>query len=125
MSRKPYYELPGFDQVYFEDSFVTGLIETGAELSFLLDLVLREGHPRYSPPKPDEQYCWRPAKLMFARPTLMRWEKREFRPTTDASGEVDYGNIDAMQILEDGSYRLEGNWGIVVIASAPPSIVFS
>ena len=123
MSRKPYYELPGFDQVYFEDSFVTGVIETGAELSFLLDLVLREGHPSYSPPKPREQYCYRQAKLMFAHPTLVRWETRDFRPTTDANGEVDYGNIDAIQALDDGSYYLEGNWGAVLIVSDPPSIV--
>ena len=125
MSRKPYYELPRFDQVYLEDSFVTGLIENGAELSFLLDLILREGHPRYSPPKPHEQYCYRRAKLMFVRPTLVRWETRDFRPTTDASGEVDYGNIDAMQVLDDGSYHLEGSWGAVLVTSAPPSIVFS
>jgi hypothetical protein len=122
---KPCYELPGFDQVYFEDSFVNGLIEAGDELSFLLDLVLREGHPRYSPPKAGEQYCYRQVKLMVAQPTLVRWERRDFRPTTDAAGEVDYGNIDAMQELNDGSYRLEGDWGIVVIASAPPPIVFS
>jgi len=124
MSRKPYYELPGFDQVYLEDSFVTGLIETGEELSFVLDLVLREGHPRYSSPKAGEQYCYRHAKLMFAHPTLVRWETRSFRPATDASGEIDYGNIDAMQALDDGSCYLEGNWGAVVIASDPPSIVF-
>jgi len=74
MSRTPYYELTGFAQVYFEDSFVTGLIENGAELSFLLDLILREGHPHYSPPKPHEQYCYRRAKLVFARPALVRWE---------------------------------------------------
>ena len=124
MSPKPYYELAGFDQVYFEDSFVTGVIETGTELSFLLDLVLREGHPRYSPPKPGEQYCYRQAKLMFAQPTLVCWEKRGFQPTTDANGEVDYGNIDAMQLVDDGSYRLEGNWGVALIVSAPPSIIF-
>jgi hypothetical protein len=120
----PYYDLPGFDQVYLEDSFVTQLIETDGELSFLLDLVLREGHPRYAPPPPHEQYCFRLAKLTFAEPRRVVWEKKDFRPATDAGGAVSYGNIDLMDRLEDGTYRLVGEWGVVLIVADPPVITF-
>jgi hypothetical protein len=119
----PYYELPGLEAVYLEDSFVTRLIESDREISFLLDLVLRESHPRYSPPKSDERYCFRPAKLTFANPRRVTWERKDLdRPGIDASGEIDYGNIDWMYALDRGTYRLDGNWGVAVIASDPPVI---
>lgn len=121
----PYCDLPGFDEVYLEDSFVTQLIETEEEVSFLLDLVLREAHPRYSPPPPDEQYCFRLARLTFANPKRVVWEKKDFRPAIDASGAVSYGNIDLMDRLEDGAYRLVGEWGSLLIAADPPAITFT
>lgn len=123
--RVPYYELPGLDQVYFEDSFVTGLIESDAEILFLLDLVLRENHPRYEPPRANEQYCFRPAKLTFAKPRRVVWEEKNFRPTTDAGGAIDYGNLDWMEAIGEDTYRLEGSWGAVSISSDPPSIAFT
>ena len=121
----PYYGLPGFDEVYLEDSFVTQLIETEEEVSFLLDLVLREAHPRYTPPRPHEQYCFRPAKLTFANPRRVVWEKKDFRPATDASGAVSYGSINSMDQLDDGTYRLVGEWGSLLIAAEPPAITFT
>ena len=82
----PYCDLPGFDEVYLEDSFVTQLIETEEEVSFLLDLVLREAHPRYSLPPPDEQYCFRLARLTFANPKRVVWRRRIFAPRSTPAG---------------------------------------
>lgn len=55
---RPYCEIPGFSEVYFEDSWVTGFSEGANRILFVLDLVLCEGHSLYQQPKVDEQYCF-------------------------------------------------------------------
>jgi hypothetical protein len=118
----PYQAMPGFEHVYLEDSYVTEIIEGPARLEFVLELVLLEGHPLYRPPAPGEQHCYRPARLVFADVRQINWIERHIRPFRDAADEVDYGNIDAMY-ERAGVYHLEGDWGIVEVASAPPQLL--
>jgi hypothetical protein len=118
----PYHQLLGLRNVYLEDSYVTGIVETPGRLEFHLDLVLTECHPDYRPPGPDEQHCYRPARLTFPNVRRATWLERHVRPFTDAAGEVDYGNIDVLY-EEDGRYHLEGDWGAVVVVSDPPVLV--
>jgi hypothetical protein len=119
LMRIPYTELAGLEDVYLEDSYVLGLREAAEHLVFLLDVVLTEHHPAYQPPPPDQQYCYHAASLEFPAATRVTWLARHFRPLTDASGAIDYGNIDLFY-KEHGHYYLEGDWGKVLVVSAPP-----
>ena len=119
---RPYDQVPGLGSVYFEDSFVLGIEEAPDCLSFELDLVLRESHALYRPPGPDQQYCYRRARLDFPRLRRVCWNRREIKPTLDASGSKDYGNIDAFTEHPDGVFHLEGDWGAVTVESSHPTI---
>jgi hypothetical protein len=111
MSERAYYEaITSLADVYLEDSHVLGLAEEPGSISFEMDFVLTEGHPFYAEPKPAEQYCYQRGWLVFAGLGRVAWAERTFRPITDATGAIDYGNIDAFSV--DGRlHRLEGEWG--------------
>ncbi len=80
-----YWELPGLEQVYLEESWVLG-IEVDQQLAaFQLELVLTEDHPRYQPPRPGEQYCYAPARLVFECAELVELQLSGAPPATDAS----------------------------------------
>lgn len=121
MNRQSYHELPGFEQVYLEDSYVLAVMEHPACLEFSLDLVLTEQHPAYAPPGPEEQYCYRRARLLFPEATNIRWLRQNLRPYQDATGTCDYGNIDEL-VAVNGHYRITGDWGVVEVVSASPAL---
>jgi hypothetical protein len=111
-----YSKLPGLENVYLEDSFVLAIGESSDNLTFDLDAVLTPEHPSYAPPRPDEQYCYRRAKLRFST-TKVNWLARSRTRFRDAAGEEDMGNIDIF--TADGDhYHLEGDWGTVEIESS-------
>jgi len=112
----PYFELPGFEHLYLEDSYVLGLEEPADELVFLMEFVLTETNPVYQPPRPDEQYCYRKGRIRFDGIKAVEWLRRDFKPGTDADGCVDYGNIDVF-LSYDNVFELEGNWGEVRITA--------
>jgi hypothetical protein len=121
MERVPYYQLKGLEHVYLEDSYVLGIQINSSSVEFSLSLVLTEQHPLYSPPLPSEQYCYRSGLLRFPDVERVKWLEKLMRPYTDATGTVDYGNIDEFY-LADGHYYLSGDWGKVEIKSSPPSL---
>jgi hypothetical protein len=85
-------------------------------VTFSLDLALTDKHPDYAPPKPDEYLCYRRGVLVFSGVTRLAWLDQHSRRPHDASGEVDYGNVDSMT-WDDGTYRLEGSVGTLEIAA--------
>ncbi len=124
MASIAYYELPSLEQVYLEDSFVLECIETETGIVFFLDLVLTPGHEQFASAKDNEQHCYCYGKLVFKNPSAVVWKRKEFKPAMDASGSVDFGNIDFM-VLDDGVYHLAGSWGDVTIRSDPATIVLT
>jgi hypothetical protein len=114
-----YQTLPGLAEVYLEDSFVVGIHGDGGTLSFDLDAVLTERHPRFAPPSPDEQYCYVSASLTFSHADAIDWLSRTDAAYRDANDEVDYGNIDFLTV-EGSTYHLGGDWGEVIIRSSTP-----
>ena len=107
---RSYDTLPGFEHLYLEDSFVLGLIEGEQDLQFSMEFVLNPDHPDYSPPHKGERYCYRSGCIVFEGVKSKWWLLRVFRPFSDASGQKDYGNIDALLCGASG-YFLEGDWG--------------
>lgn len=117
-----YYELPEFAGVYLEDSYVLAIDENPQTLTFLVEFVLTESHPDYSPPREGEQYCYATGTLTFEHPDKIEWLERGHQVYTDASGEEDLGNIDYL-VEEDGHWRAGGDWGEVVVhTSRPPQL---
>ncbi len=126
MKQQSYYQIPGLEHVYLEDSYVLNVYvlnvkERPSSLEFLLELVLTEKHPHYVPPGPDEQYCYSRARLIFPEVETVRWLSQTIRPYSDATGDVDYGNIDEL-VAENGHYRIAGDWGAVEVASSVPTL---
>jgi hypothetical protein len=121
MERIPYYQLEGLEHVYLEDSYVLDIKTDPASVEFLLCVVLTEHHPLYRFPSPAEQYCYRRGLLRFPNVERVEWLEKSMMPSTDATGAVDYGNIDEFY-LADGDYYLSGDWGRLEIKSSPPSL---
>ncbi len=107
-----YWDLPQLAGIYLEDSFVLGLQEVDDVLAFEMEFVLTPEHPDYRPAQPNQQHCYARGELRFVRPRMVDWIRRTLCTSTDATGEVDFGAIDALT-LEAGRYRLEGDWGEV------------
>ncbi len=114
---KPYDGLSGLSQVFLEDSWVLDVVVRPSELTLRLDVVLREEHGRYQPPRPGEQYCYSKGSLIFSDVRQVEWEMSETRPAVDATGEIDYGNIDALEFAGD-RFRLEGEFGRIAVSAA-------
>ena len=115
--RKDYWLIPGFEDIYLEDSWVLEVVADSSAVRFVLDLVLRESHALYEPPRPNEQYCYWQAELRFEAASSLLWEGRGARPAIDANGSLDFGNIDSLQ-FESDQYFLEGDWGTMRLTSA-------
>jgi hypothetical protein len=97
--------------VYLEDSWVLELAQTDHELAFRIDAVLTPAHPGYEPAKPGEQHCYRRGWLRV-RGDQIDTHLSGSSPATDATGEEDYGNVDAFVFdPTNDHWLLEGDWG--------------
>jgi hypothetical protein len=111
-----YTTLADLSAVYLEDSYVLQIVEEPSAVRFRLEAVLTPEHPAYHPPKPGEQYCYATGWLIFSEVEKVEWTRRSDAHFTDATGEVDLGNIDYMRREAEG-WALGGDWGDVVIVS--------
>jgi hypothetical protein len=119
MQQLEYENFPGFEHVYLEDSYVLGIDTTLQTVTIDMDVVLIETHPLYKKPPLNEQYCYRKGQIIFPNCKEVKWIEKSMFPFTDATGEVDYGNIDSF-VLIDGRYEIEGDWGRLDIISDSP-----
>ncbi len=114
---RPYVEIAPLSELLLEESYVLGITATPGKVTFELDLVLTPGHPEYAAPKPAEQYCYRRGYLVFKEVTRLLWSQSGSPPAVDASGEVDYGQIDTFE-WDDAGALLEGSWGRMEVVSS-------
>jgi hypothetical protein len=119
---RPYAELPNLDDLYLEDSWVLDVQETPDEVCFHLEAVLRETHPKWSPPKKGEVYTTLPLSLVFPGKVRVLWVERKMKPILGPDDEVDHGNIDSFE-WEPRFFELQGEWGHVRIESDPPLVI--
>lgn len=116
-----YEPLPALSDVYLEDSYVLGIESDDRSVRFSIDLALTPEHPAYESPPPDEQYCYRRARISIDDARSVRWRRKTMQPFTDATGEVDYGSIDSWTLDGDVSH-VEGEWGEVEVAGGDVSV---
>ena len=103
--------------VYLEDSWVLALRQVDGQLTFDLDAVLTESHPRYQVPKPGEQYDYLRAELVVTGEDVLL-ELSGAQPARDATGQTDIGHIDAWHTDAAGWSTLEGDWGSACVLGA-------
>lgn len=118
-----YPQLNGFEHVHLEDSFVLGIEAAPGRLALDVELVLTPQHPAYHPPTPGEQNCYARAAIEFCNVRNLNWTGQGTPPATDASGEKDYGGIDALS-RNGAVFHLEGDWGVIDVTSDAPEIRF-
>ncbi len=118
-----YEKFNGFENIFLEDSFVLEITEKSNEIKFLMELVLAQTHPMYSKPKPNEIYCYKKAELLFPNAKEINWIEKTLMPSKDATGEIDYGNIDELY-LENGIYCIWGDFGHLELKSSEPQIKY-
>lgn len=121
MTRQSYEKLDGLSAIYLEDSWVLEIIARPSSLRFDLEAVLTSEHPAYVPPPATQQHCYRRASLEFARVRRLDWADQGRPPATDASGQVDYGNIDSL-LADQQRYEIEGLFGHIDVWSDPPTL---
>lgn len=121
MERLNYWQFPGFENIYLEDSYVLS-INAKTSIQILLETVLTENHSLYTQPLPGEQYCYRRMTVNFPHPQTYDLVVNNISPIADPDGSIDYGNIDEF-FRADGKYYLRvGEWGELTIVSDPPMI---
>jgi hypothetical protein len=122
MERLNYWQLPGFENIYLEDSYVLSINANTISIQILLEAVLTENHPLYTPALSGEQYCYRQMTVKFPHPQTYDLVLNNISPIADPDGSVDYGNIDDF-FMADDKYYLRGEWGELTIVSDPPRLV--
>ena len=116
-----YWLIPGFEDLYLEDSWVLSIEAGPSSLSLLMDLVLRESHPDYRTPSRDERYCYRKGLIRFDGVSELTWKSKSMRPAIDASGEEDFGSIDQFEEIGD-RYLVSGDFGTIEVTSEAPVV---
>lgn len=111
-------------EVYLEDSWVLELAPRERGLAFRLETVLTPRHELSASPRPGDQHCYRAAWLDVTSEDLVALTLSGAKPATDASGSVDYGNIDSF-VSDDGvTWVLEGDWGRAQVLSPKVAVTF-
>jgi hypothetical protein len=87
--------LPNFEKLYLEDSYVIEITNKKSEIIFLIDLVLNEQLSQYPCPLPNEQHCYKRGEIRFLNVSRIIEFTRTNIVFTDANHEADMGNIDS------------------------------
>lgn len=114
-------------EIYLEDSWVLSVTPTEHGVVFRLDAVLTPDHHRYQPPGPGEQHCYRRARLTVASTKRLKLHRSDTPAATDASGELDFGNIDVFTTVDwDGevAWEMSGDWGELLTVEPSVDIAF-
>jgi hypothetical protein len=114
---KPYTEIYGLENIVLEESYVMAIMAMPGELIFELDFVLATAHPLYKQPPVGVIGSFRRGKLCFQAVKSLQWSDQGAPPAEDATGKIDYGNIDSFE-WRSGFYRLEGDWGFMEVAGS-------
>ena len=114
---RAYTEILELEHFVLEESWVLDISSTPGGLTIRIDLVLDKDHPELKPAPAGDVYYTRQGVLSFDGVRRLEWIDQGARPSRDASGEVDFGNIDSM-LSEDDQYELEGDFGTIRLTAS-------
>jgi len=103
--------------IQLEDSFVLSWGMDGDSLVFVVELSLWPEHPQYQAPQIDEWTCYQKGKLIFDNVTSLQGllPIDNVSPSIDANGELDYGNINVLEEVNKGEFKIYGDFGEVQV----------
>jgi hypothetical protein len=99
------------DDVNLEDTWVLGWRHGDDRFVIEVQASLLPEHPCWGSPKPGEWACYRRGRLVFEGVRAVAGlldQENPIPPYSDATGERDFGSIDALQSV-DGGYRVRFN----------------
>lgn len=106
---------------HLEESYVLGIQARPGFLAWEMDLALNVDHPLYRPPSPNERHCYRRGRLEFSQVVELHWVEQGTPPARDATGQLDYGSIDSLDV--NGSlYAITGDFGRISVTASDLSI---
>jgi hypothetical protein len=116
---EPNDEYPELKGIMFDDSFVLGWKFSEQEFCIDIELSIWPESEFYSKPVHQEYTCYKKAQLVFKEFETLEGlvEQADAMQSTDATKEVDYGNIDYFD-AEGKNFRLTGAFGDVSISNA-------
>ncbi|NJL84316.1 MAG: hypothetical protein HC890_17860 [Chloroflexaceae bacterium] len=121
MNHLNYWKLPGFENIFLEDSYVFKIGSTSNLMDLIVEAVLTEAHPQYHPPLPKEQYCYREMILSFPFPQKYLLILSNIKAAKSADNSLDYGGID--KFYRNGDvYCLNGDWEELIIVCDRPTL---
>jgi hypothetical protein len=119
----PYTSISGLEEVVLEDSYVLDVTVKPRLVIFDLDVVLTDLHPRYT--AHDGAFaCFLLGRLQFFNARNVTWLEQDIEPSTDRSGQKDYGNIDFFT-WEGTTFILEGSWGKMNVVASKVALELS
>ena len=110
-------------EVYLEDSWVLDITKNDDLVLFEMDFVLTERHNYFHPPKSGEQYCYRKGSLFFSSFSSAVLKLSNEKPSIDANGEIDLGNIHSFTAV-NRKVSLEGDWGTLKVDRPKVTVKF-
>jgi hypothetical protein len=116
VNKMDWRQLEEFKGIDLNDSFVLGWKQSLNELSFELKASIWPESIFYEAPKANEYTCYRKATLSFSeiKSVVGLTSIESARYSTDPDGSIDYGNIDSLDITENG-FNVVGDFGEVII----------
>ncbi|GAB2922105.1 hypothetical protein [Streptomyces sp. NPDC058869] len=106
---------------HFEESYVLDIQARPGLLALEIDLALNVDHPQYRPASPGERHCYRTGTLQFSHVVDLSWVDQGTPPAKDATGELDYGTVDCLEV-EGNLYVMTGDFGRISVTASDLSI---
>ena len=120
----PYHEdFDALENIYLEDSYVLNISKEKDSVVFEMEFVLTHKHSLYRPAKKNEKYCYRHGRLQFSECSMVRLQRSNCPPSTDANGDIDFGNVDSF-VKTNEKVSLNGCWGVLEADCAKVSVEF-
>jgi len=116
-----YREVGQLAVYHLEESYILDIQARPGFLACEVDLALNVDHPLHRPPPPEERHCYRRGRLEFSQVQDLHWVDQGTPPAKDATGEVDYGSIDSLEV-EGQLYVMTGDFGRISVTASNLSI---
>jgi len=103
---------PRFEGIDFEQSFLLGVIYDDESLTLEMEFNLTPQHPRYEPPQPGEEGCFRGGYVRFADIDDLQIDKA---PAPEG-GQADYSIV--YSVTGDGErFEFSTGWGEIKVSA--------
>ncbi|WP_405557951.1 hypothetical protein OHQ89_31315 [Streptomyces canus] len=116
-----YREVSRLAAYHLEESYVLDIQARPGCLALEMDLALNVDHPQHRPPPPGERHCYRRGTLQFSQVVDLHWVEQGTPPAKDATGELDYGTVDSLEV-EGDLYAMTGDFGLISVTASNLSI---